>query len=189
MSFARFGSALRPIHTAFYVYVQFLRPLDKKSYLQALSTYITGPCFLKPHNYTDIQRIRDVFPGSRIRIFSIPDPGYRVEKIPDPGSGTASKNLSILTQKIVSKLLEILSRMFIPDPDLDFFTHPGSRNQKGTGSRIRNIANIFSHPLCSIRVTVPTSPAFHFILLPLYSYLVLGLLGIPQFPWPESLAN
>ncbi len=30
--------------------------------------------------------------------------------------------------------------MFIPDPDLDFFTHPGSPDagvKKGTGSRIR----------------------------------------------------
>jgi hypothetical protein len=24
--------------------------------------------------------------------------------------------------------------MFIPDPDLDFFNHPGSRGKKGTGS-------------------------------------------------------
>ncbi len=42
---------------------------------------------------------------SRIRIFSIPDPG------------SASKNLSILTQKIVSKLSEIWSGLFITDPD------------------------------------------------------------------------
>jgi hypothetical protein len=27
--------------------------------------------------------------------------------------------------------------MYIPDPDLDFFTHPELRGQKGTGSRIR----------------------------------------------------
>ncbi len=39
-------------------------------------------------------RIRDVYPGSRIRIFSIPDPYF---SIPDPGY--ASKNL-----KMVSKL-------------------------------------------------------------------------------------
>jgi hypothetical protein len=47
----------------------------------------------------------------------IPDLNF---SIPDPGS--ASKKLSILTKKIVSK-------------------HPGSRVQKGTGSRIR-IRNI-----------------------------------------------
>ncbi len=70
----------------------------------------------------------DFFP-SRIRIFPIPDPG------------SASKNLSTLTQKIVSKLSEIWSGLFIPDPDPGsgswFFNHPGSRGQKGTGSRIR----------------------------------------------------
>jgi hypothetical protein len=37
--------------------------------------------------------------------FSIPDPGSRVKKIPDPRAGL--KNLSILTQKVVSKLSEI----------------------------------------------------------------------------------
>jgi hypothetical protein len=46
-----------------------------------------------------VLRIRDVYPGSRIRLFSIPDPHI---SIPDPRS--ASKNLSILTQKMVSKL-------------------------------------------------------------------------------------
>ncbi len=68
--------------------------------------------------------------GSRIRIFSIP--------------GSASKNLSILTQKIAAKLTEIRwfgLFLFIPDPDPGsgswFLTHPGSKGQKGTGSRIR----------------------------------------------------
>jgi hypothetical protein len=58
--------------------------------------------------------------------------------IPDPGS--ASKNLSILTQKIVSQLPEIKFGLFIPDPDPDFLPipDPGSRGQKGNGSRIRN---------------------------------------------------
>ncbi len=92
-------------------------------------------------------------PGCFSRIpnpnFSIldPDPGSRVKKIPDPGSGCASKNLSILTQKIVSKLSEIRSWLFIPDPDpgsviLIFYPSripdPGSRGQKGTAPRIRN---------------------------------------------------
>jgi hypothetical protein len=46
-----------------------------------------------------VLRIRDVYPGSRIRLFSIPDPGSELSpsRIPDPRS--ASKNLSILTQK------------------------------------------------------------------------------------------
>ncbi len=90
----------------------------------------------------------------------IPDPnffhpGSRTQGQKDSGSGSASKNLSILTQKIVSKLSEKWSGMFIPDPDpgssfriripypvLDFFyssriPNPGSRVQKDTGSRIR----------------------------------------------------
>ncbi len=62
-------------------------------------------------------RTRDVYPGSRIRLFSIPDP-----KFFHPGS--TSKNLSILTQKIVLKLSEIWSGLFIPDPDPDFLRIP-----------------------------------------------------------------
>jgi hypothetical protein len=77
--------------------------------------------------------------------------------IPDPNffhPGSASKNLSILTQKSGFHLTEIWSGLFIPDPDHDF-THPGSRDQKGTGSRIwiRNTAahfNFFTPSLCTI---------------------------------------
>ncbi len=57
--------------------------------------------------------------------------------IPDPGSGSASKNSGIFTTKTVSKLLEKWSEMFIPDPDFFPIPDPGSRGQKGTGSRIR----------------------------------------------------
>ncbi len=55
--------------------------------------------------------------GSRIRLFSIPDPHQRI--------------YVNLTQKIVSKLSEVWSGLFFPDrdrigdPDPDFFTHPG----------------------------------------------------------------
>jgi hypothetical protein len=54
-------------------------------------------------------------------------PGSRAKKIPDLGSGSASKNLSILALKTVSKL---------QDPD---FFHPGSRIQgsNSTGSRVQ----------------------------------------------------
>ncbi len=66
----------------------------------------------------------DFFP-SRIRIFSIPDPG------------SASKNLK--QKQMFSKLYEIRSGLFIPDPVpyLLPISNPGSRGQKGTGSRIR----------------------------------------------------
>ncbi len=79
-------------------------------------------------------------PPFRIKKFSIPDPNFSVPdpnfSVPDPnffhpGSQIRIKELSIFTWKIVSKLLELWSGLFIPDPD------PGSRVQKGTGSRIR----------------------------------------------------
>jgi hypothetical protein len=70
---------------------------------------------------TPVLRIRDVYLESRVRIFSIPDPG------------SASKNLSILIQKILS------SRKYdpgcssrIPDPGVKKAQDPGSR------IRIRN---------------------------------------------------
>jgi hypothetical protein len=50
--------------------------------------------------YQAVLQIKDVYPGSRIRIFSIPDPVSK--RFLDPGN--ASKNLSILTKKNVSKL-------------------------------------------------------------------------------------
>ncbi len=65
-----------------------------------------------------VLRIRDVYPGSEF--FPIPDPG------------SASKNLDILTQKIVSNLSEIWSKIFIrdPDPDLGFYSSR-IQDQKG----------------------------------------------------------
>jgi hypothetical protein len=57
--------------------------------------------------------------------------------IPDPNffhPGSASKKLNIFTQQIVSKLSEIRSELFIPDPD--FFTNPGSQIQGSKRHRI-----------------------------------------------------
>ncbi len=48
-------------------------------------------------------------------------PGSRVKKIPDPA---ISVKESIFNPKIVSKLSEIWSGMFTPDPDLDFLPIP-----------------------------------------------------------------
>ncbi len=74
-------------------------------------------------------------PGSRVQ-------GEKDSRIPDPYS---HQRISILTQKVVSKLSEIWSGMFIPDPDLDFLPipNPESRDQEGSGSciRIRNLEN------------------------------------------------
>jgi hypothetical protein len=70
-------------------------------------------------------------PESRIQMFPIPDPGYWIQifsildlyprfeffssRVLDPGC--ISKNLSILTKKMVSQLSEISARFSIPDPD------------------------------------------------------------------------
>ncbi len=62
--------------------------------------------------------------GSRI-----PDPNFSI-----PYFGSASKNLSILTQEMVSKLSEMWFGLFIPDPDPDFLPMP----DPGSGSSILN---------------------------------------------------
>ncbi len=108
-------------------------------------------------------------PGSEFFPSQIPDPGTKFfpSWIPDPGSeffpsrildpGCASKNLSILTKKIVSQLSEIWSGFSIPDPDPGsgswLFTYPGSwswipdpksRDQQGTGSLIPDPGSRFA---------------------------------------------
>jgi hypothetical protein len=91
-----------------------------------------------------VLRIRDVYLGSdffpsRIRTVSIPDPG------------SASKNLSILSPKkwfLSSRKYDLGCSSRIPDPDADFLPipDPGSRGQKGTGSRIRIRNTGFPNP-------------------------------------------
>ncbi len=92
-------------------------------------------------------------PGSRIRVVSILDPGSWIQIfpswIPDPRSeffpsrildpGCTSKNLSILTKKMVSQLSKKFdqgfpSRIRIPDLNPDFLHIPGP----DTGSQIAN---------------------------------------------------
>ncbi len=59
----------------------------------------------------------------------------------------ASKNLGILTKKIVSKLSEILSNMFIRVPDLDFYPSrtpdPGVKKARDPGSAILVFTKFF----------------------------------------------
>ncbi len=77
------------------------------------------------------------------------------QKIPE--SGSASKNLSILTQKIVSKLSEYypvcLSGIRIPDPDLDFFPSripdPGVKKSPDPDEQHR-FSGLFAFPVSSI---------------------------------------
>ncbi len=79
-------------------------------------------------------RIRDINPGSRIRIFF--QYGSRVKNILSSRIHSASNNLSILTQKIVPKFSEIWYGMFIPDPDLDYspIPDPGVKKVPDSGS-------------------------------------------------------
>jgi hypothetical protein len=93
-----------------------------------------------------VLRIRDVYPGSdffpsRIRTVSIQDPG------------SASKNLSILTQKkwfLSSRKYDPGCSSRIPDPDADFYPSriQGSKRHRipdpGSRIRIRNTAQITS---------------------------------------------
>jgi hypothetical protein len=63
----------------------------------------------------------------------VPDPGSeffpsRIQGQTDSRIRIRIKEFKYLTQKIVFKLSEIWSKMFIPDPD------PKSRGQKGTES-------------------------------------------------------
>jgi hypothetical protein len=58
--------------------------------------------------------------------------------------GSASMNLSILTQKIVYKLLEIRSGLFIPDPDFLLIPDPEVKRAPDPGSAT------LIHPTCSI---------------------------------------
>jgi hypothetical protein len=67
--------------------------------------------------------LRDVYPGSDFSPSRIPDPIFF-----HPGS--TSKNLSILTQKLIFKLSEIWSAWFIPDPDPDFLPIPDPEVKK-----------------------------------------------------------
>jgi hypothetical protein len=65
-------------------------------------------------------------PGSEFFPSRIPDPGSK--RFPDPGSGSAaaSRNLSILTQKTVSKLVWFFYPSRIRDPGVEKAPDPGS---------------------------------------------------------------
>ncbi len=118
---------------------------------------ISGLCFPK-YRYAGTEwtlllpvlRILDVYPGSCIRIFSIPYPG------------SASKNLCILTQKMVHRLSEIWSWLFNTDLDPGsrswLFTHPGSRIQGSKRHRIPDPQHWFLRRLAVRQAQVQFSP-------------------------------
>ncbi len=106
------------------------------------------------HNQS-VLRIRDVYPGSRIRLFTIPDPDPNIFR-----SGFTSKNLSILTQKNVFLssrkydpscssriLILIFYPSWIPDRGIKKALDPGSAS-----------ATLQSINFCKIETNV----SFHF---------------------------
>ncbi len=122
-------------------------------------------------------RIRDVYPGSRILIFSfyqsrISDPGSR---IPDPKTGTKERDKKNLLSYLFFTKLKIILFWNAEEKNLCQFSKnyrtfypknfpydklskiwvwdPGSRGQRGTGSKIRNTvieeARCFHKRMCS----------------------------------------
>ncbi len=81
-----------------------------------------------------VLRIRDVYPVSRI-LFFYPS---RIRIFFHPVS--ASKIFKYFNPNIVSKLSEIWSGLFIPDPDPDFLPIPDPVSRGHKGHRIRNTA-------------------------------------------------
>jgi hypothetical protein len=92
--------------------------------------------------------------SSQIRIFSIPDPKFYI-----PDLGSASKNLSILTQKIVSKLFGTIIRVVYPGSRILVFypsriPDPGVKKAPDPGS---GSATLVPTDRIQIRVTTPVS--------------------------------
>ncbi len=87
-----------------------------------------------------VLRIRDVYSGTRIRIFSIPDPNFFPSRIPDP-----HQRIKYVKPKKLSKLSKIQSGLLIQDRDAGsrswFFTHPRSRIQGSKRQRISDPQN------------------------------------------------
>jgi hypothetical protein len=89
-----------------------------------------------------VWRIRDVYPGSRIRLFSIPDPNCL-----HPGSRILIKEFKYFNPKKAKKWF-LSSKKYdpgcssrIPDPNVDFLPSripdPGVKKAPNPGSRIR----------------------------------------------------
>jgi hypothetical protein len=125
-----------------------------------------------------VVRIRDVYP--RIRIFSIPDPGSQIQ------FRILVKKFKYFNPKMVSKLSEIWSGMFVPDPDLDFSPIPDPGVKKapdpGSGSATLQVGAL----------KVPW-PEFKWISAEFYTWIPIVLRPIPEwtvdthfFPAPDQ---
>jgi hypothetical protein len=102
----------------------------------------------EPDQYWEsVLRFRDVYPGSRIRPFSIPDPGsdFFPSRIPDPnclhtGSRIRIKEFKYFNPKNGFQALENMIRVVHPGSRIQMLTfygnHPGSRIQWSKRHRI-----------------------------------------------------
>ncbi len=129
----------------------FPRKLDKENWTVATIR-------ATPNLQTFTFFLRVAGPGclSRIRIFGIPDPGYRILIFSIPDSGPASKSFKYFNPKngfLSARKYDPGCSMFIPDPDHDFLLIPDPR-QKGTVSRIRIRNTVFSLAKVSVLVLV-----------------------------------
>ncbi len=89
-------------------------------------------------------------PVFRIRIFSISDPGTKYFP-----SRIRNKEFKHFYPKIVSKLSEIWSGLFIPDPGSGIFTHPGSGSATLEHSLLTVVYN--SYTLAhTVNITIPS---------------------------------
>ncbi len=102
-------------------------------------------------------RIRDVYPGSQIRIIpsQIPDPRSRVIKI----SGSWVRIRIKEFNHFEPKKLFLSSRKYdpgcssrMPDPDLDIFTHPGSGIRGSERHLIQDSKQICIHWSCFLMI-------------------------------------
>jgi hypothetical protein len=116
-----------------------------------------------------VWRSRDVYPGSRIRLFSIPGPGSRIRTVSIPDPGSSSENLSILAPKKAKKWF-LSSKKYDPGCSSRIrmltFSHPGSRIQgskrhpipdPGSGSatlQVLNLKKITSVVLCILLIVI-----------------------------------
>ncbi len=123
-------------------------PNKRKCWTNSVGPLYQSLLWEQSPNFYFFKEPRNRFPGSLKAVLWIRD------VIPDPNffhPGPSSNNLSIFTQKIVYKLSEIWSGLFIPDTD------PGSKGQKGTGSQISDPQHClkeykFGHWLYWIRI-------------------------------------
>ncbi len=126
--------------------------LSPSKFGDKISSFAAPGCLsriLNPESKCFPSQIQDT--GSKFFSSWIPDPRFEFfpSRVLDPGC--ISKNLSILTKKMVSQNSEIWSRLSIPDPDpgsaswlftyprsLSWIPDPESRDQNGNGSLIQD---------------------------------------------------